>query len=227
MASINSIRSGQPERKSQIDSWFNEELEDACASWGFGSVEGHFNASTFGNPCDRLHWASFRGKLPKKKLTGKFSRLLQHGGTFEDRMEKYLSKMNLLKAREVPVSFTDSDFKITGRIDFLITHINLGLTVLELKTINSKGFRALKGKPKDEHIFQVQMYLEARDSDIGLISYENKDDQDIQTFRVKRDKGYWRSQVERGHSIIDMVAPPEKCGSKYPRYCDCQRVNWD
>ena len=59
------------------------------------------------------------------------------------------------------------------------------------------------------------------------LPYENKDDQDIQTFRVKRDKGYWRSQVERGHSIIDMVAPPEKCGSKYPRYCDCQRVNWD
>ena len=227
MASINSIRSGQPERKSQVDAWFNEELEDACASWGFGSVEGHFNASTFGNPCNRFHWASFHGKLPKKKLTGKFARLLQHGGTFEDRMEAYLMKMNILKAREVPVSFTDGDLKITGRIDFLVSHINLGLTVLELKTINSKGYRALKGKPKEDHVFQVQMYLESRDLNTGLIAYENKDDQDIQTFRVKRDKDYWAEQVQRGHDIIAMDSPPEKCTSKYPRYCDCQRANWD
>jgi hypothetical protein len=142
-------------------------------------------------------------------------------------MEKYLMKMGILKAREVPVSFTDGAFRITGRIDFLVNHINLGLTILELKTINSKGFKALKGNPKEEHIFQVQMYLETRNLDVGLIAYENKDDQDVQTFRVKRDKEYWQTQVERGHNIISMDTPPEKCTSKYPRYCDCQRVNWD
>ena len=224
MAGIDSIKLGQPERKSTVDAWFQDELEEACSSWGFGSVEGHFNASTFGTTCDRLLWASFNGRIPKKKLTGKFARLLEHGGTFENRMEKYLTKMGIIKGREVPVSFEEGDFRITGRIDFIIKHINLGLTILELKTINSRGFKALKGKPKPEHIFQVQMYLESRGLDTGLISYENKDDQDVQTFRVKRDKKYWKEQVVRGHSIIAMPEIPEKCGSKYPRYCDCQRA---
>jgi|TARA_R110000824_G_scaffold9814_3_gene43430 hypothetical protein len=226
MAGIKRIGVDLPDRKTTVDSWFTAELEEACSSWGFSGTEDHFNASGFGNPCDRYHWYAFRGRIPKKPLTGKFARLLQHGNTFEDRMEKYLLAMGggTILAREFPVAFEEGAFRITGRIDFIIRHLNLGKVVLELKTINDKGYKALGGKPKDEHMLQVQMYLECLNLDWGLVAYENKNDQDVKTFRVARDKEYWAKQVKRGQTIISDRFPPFECSSKYPRWCDCLRA---
>lgn len=226
MAGIKRIGVDLPDRTTSIDTWLTSELEEATSSWGFGGTEGHFNASSLGNSCDRYHWYAYRGKVPKKKITGKFARLLQAGNAFEDRMEKYLLDISprSIISREFPVEGGADPARITGRIDFIINHLTLGRTVLELKTINDKGFKALKGKPKPEHNVQVQMYLSALNLETGLVAYENKNDSDIKVLRVARNKDFWIGQLERAYRIATERFPPFECGSQYPRYCDCLRA---
>ena len=226
MAGIKRIGVDLPDKVTSEDTWLTAELEEVTNSWGFGGTENHFNASSFGNPCDRYHWYAWRGKVPKKKITGKFARLLAAGNAFEDRMEKYLVDINpkTIISRELPTEIDHAPVRITGRIDFLINHLTLGKAVLELKTINEKGFKALKGKPKPEHNLQVQMYLEALNLENGLVAYENKNDSDIKVFRVVRDREYWMKQMERAYRITTERFPPFECTSQYPRYCDCLRA---
>ena len=129
---------------------------------------------------------------------------------------------NTSEPREIPVKFENPS--ISGRIDFLIRHQEHGISPIELKSINTSGFSKLS-KPKDEHSLQLQMYLNMGNYDIGTVLYENKNDQKIKSFIVKRDIKQWDDLLSRCFNIQNMVEPPMKCTG--PAWCNCKHVNMD
>ena len=179
-----------------------------------------FYPSALGSTCDRYLYASFNGLLLWEDLDPRIKRIFDVGSSLEDRMDKYFTKMNIVKGREVPLKMDSPP--ISGRLDFLIHHPSQGEAVLELKSINDKGFKELKSSPKHDHFIQLQIYLNMLNKDYGIVLYENKNDQNLKAFKVERDVEVWNTLLERCFTIMDMSALPEKCTGD--TWCKCKGV---
>ena len=225
MAGIKQIRTQSVASNEHVfnDRWLVKQLETTMVAPGRSPTAGVFYPSSLGNPCDRYLYLAYNGLMPAMDVKPKLQRVFDTGGSFEERVENYLTKADLLKDREVPAKFDDPP--LSGRIDFIIKGVNDQDTILELKTINAAGFEKLQ-VPKPEHIIQVQLYLNIADesvsADTAYILYENKNTQDLKSFRLLRDPMAWTAIVQRCHRIMEMKQPPQKCTGLW--YCDCKMV---
>ena len=179
-----------------------------------------FYPSALGSTCDRYLYASFNGLLQWEDLDPRIKRIFDVGASLEDRMDKYFTKMNIIKAREMPLKMDSPP--ISGRLDFLIYHPTRGEVVLELKSINDRGFKELKSSPKHDHFIQLQIYLNMLNKDYGIVLYENKNDQNLKAFQVERDVDVWNTLLERCFAIMGMSVLPEKCTGD--TWCKCKGV---
>jgi len=179
-----------------------------------------FYPSALGSTCDRYLYASFNGLLPWETLDPRVKRIFDVGGSLEDRMDKYFTKMGIVIAREQPLKMDMPP--ISGRLDFLIRHPTEGRAVLELKSINDKGFKELKSSPKHEHFIQLQIYLNMLNNEYGIVLYENKNDQNLKAFKVSRQPLVWETLLERCTNIMGMTSIPETCTGD--TWCKCKGV---
>ena len=145
-------------------------------------------------------------------------RIFDNGSFLEDRMNSYFEKMGIVKDRERSLKCDDPP--ISGRADFLLSHPLYEEVLLELKSINDKGFKNLKSQPKKEHMVQIQIYLQLADMDHGIVLYENKNDQHIKAFAVERDLKMWETIKKRCKKIQGMEVMPENCTG--PPWCPCK-----
>ena len=205
-------------RTSNQDKWLLKMFEDTLGYQQNSSRVGVFYPSMLGNECDRYLYLAFRGKLPQQDIASTTQRIFDTGSSLEDRMTKYFEKMRILKGREISVK-CDSP-PISGRADFLLVHEEYTDVVLELKSINDKGFKNLYSKPKPEHAIQLQIYLQLMDKPYGIVLYENKNDQKLKAFKVKRSPKAWKTLVDRCQMIQDAVEIPEACTG--PSWCACR-----
>jgi hypothetical protein len=78
--------------------------------------------------------------------------------------------------------------------------------VHEYKTINSKGFDNLHGKPKPQHIQQATIYSKCLNRPIVDFLYLNKDNSNIQDFPVPFMPHIWEEMEKRAITVRDAVA---------------------
>ena len=206
-------------RTSNQDKWLLKMFDDNLGYQQNSSRVGVFYPSMLGNECDRYLYLAFRGKLPQQEIGSVTQRIFDTGSSLEDRMTKYFEKMNILKGREIPVK-CDSP-PISGRADFLLVHETYTDVVLELKSINDKGFKKLYGTPKPEHAIQLQIYLQLLDRAYGIVLYENKNDQRLKAFKVARSPKVWQTLVDRCKQIQDALEIPTACTG--PTWCACKK----
>ena len=180
-----------------------------------------FYPSALGSTCDKYLYASFNGFLPWEDLDPRVKRIFDTGSSLEDRMTKYFTKMNILIAREQPLKLASPP--ISGRLDFIIAHPTKGKAVLELKSINDKGFNELKNSPKQDHFIQLQIYLNLLKQDYGIVLYENKNDQKLKAFKVQRDIKVWETLLERCINIMNMSELPATCTGDV--WCKCKNID--
>lgn len=210
-------------RTSNQDKWLLKMFEDNLGYQQNSSRVGVFYPSMLGNECDRYLYLAFRGKLPQQEIASTTQRIFDTGSSLEDRMTKYFEKMRILKGREISVK-CDSP-PISGRADFLLVHDEYKDVVLELKSINDKGFKNLYSKPKPEHAIQLQIYLQLLDRPYGIVLYENKNDQKLKAFKVKRSPKEWNALVERCTMIQEAEEMPIICTG--PAWCACRNYKED
>ena len=91
-----------------------------------------------------------------------------------------------------------------------------------MKSITTLGVGRLSA-PKPEHALQLQMYLNMGDYEVGTVLYENKNDQKIKSFIVKRDEKQWDDLLDRCRKIQNMTIAPPKCTGA--SWCGCRQVN--
>ena len=210
-------------RTSNQDKWLLKMFEDTLGYQQNSSRVGVFYPSMLGNECDRYLYLAFRGKLPQQEIASTTQRIFDTGSSLEDRMTKYFEQMGILKGREIVVK-SDAP-PISGRADFLLTHEEHQEIVLELKSINDKGFKNLYSKPKPEHALQLQIYLQLLDKAYGIVLYENKNDQKLKAFKVKRSPKEWNALVTRCNQIQNAIAIPESCTGAV--WCACRKYKED
>jgi len=226
MAGINQIKSVKKPAKSRkttvnapADLWLEEMIDASLEGVMQAPKAGVFYPSALGNPCDRYLWLCYNGLMIDQTLPAKLERIFQNGNSLEDRVDKWLSKLNILIDRELSVK---QDIPpISGRIDFIINHATYNHMPVELKSINTNGFSKLRS-PKPEHSVQLQIYLNMGNYDIGTVLYENKNDQKIKSFLVERNIQAWDDILNRCFTIQEMLARPENCGGA--TWCACRKV---
>jgi len=187
---------------------------------------GVFHPSQVGQPCDRLLYLGYSGLLEAYTIVPKLARIFGCGSSLEDRVAKYFTHMGVLIDRELPVTLDDPP--ISGRIDFIINHGDIGPMPVELKSINNAGFNKLTSFPKPEHLVQLQLYLALiplplqQPAEYGTVLYENKDNQDLKAFLVEYDKQKIDAIFNRCKAIMAMETCPTRCGGD--RWCACKNI---
>ncbi len=151
----------------------------------------HFYISDAGK-CSRSVFFKFKN-APRKEMEANILRLFEHGNHIHKLiMESLLSTKDIhVVASEVNIPPQEL---VSGRADAVISD-GKELYVLDIKSINSMGFRYLD-KPKEENINQIQLYLHYFKISKGILLYVNKDDQQLKEFVI----GYNQAQAQ---SLLD------------------------
>ena len=216
------VRKARKPRVKNQDRWFLKTLDDVLGYSRPWEAKQRFYPSMLGNPCDRYLYYAYHGGLSNQEVNPQLQRIFDTGGSLEQRMEKYLRKAGLFLAAEQTLKFETPP--ISGRYDFLIRYKDADRAIVELKSINAKGFDLLIDSPKPDHVIQLQIYLNIIGLDNGIVVYENKNDQELKAFKVQKSIECWEAVLERCIRIQSMTLKdvPTMCTGAF--YCACREV---
>ncbi len=186
----------------------------------------HFYVTDAGK-CPRSLFFKFKN-APKKEMEPNILRLFDHG----DYIHK-LIMTSLLGSREIHVVASEVNIPpqeiISGRADAIISD-GKDLYVLDIKSINSAGFKFLK-EPKKDNVYQIQLYLHYFKVPKGILLYVNKDTQELKEFIVSYEESLalnLLNDLEKVRVSIDKNIVPPRI-ENYPsdwqcRYCPFREV---
>ena len=122
------------------------------------------NAPSSAGGCLRARYYSRIGIEEKDTPEARAFRIFQNGDHMHDRLQTYLEGAKVLLMREAPLR--NDKYQIQGHTDGLLSlahreDLDIELAVLELKSINDRGFGGIvkNGSAKSEHIDQALTYL--------------------------------------------------------------------
>jgi CRISPR/Cas system-associated exonuclease Cas4 (RecB family) len=121
------------------------------------------------------------------------------------------------------------------RRSFDIQNLPKKSIVADMKTINAKQFEekfGLKGSgPHFEYIVQLTIYIHILDCEYGLLIYENKNDSNINMFKVERNQKMFDLISEQAMTLNEMFSlkllPPPRPKTKNDyecRYCEYKDI---
>jgi CRISPR-associated protein Cas4 len=153
-------------------------------------------------------------------------RVFEKGEYIHRNIINILTTMGILVASEIEIPHS---YLISGRADALLSLDNQ-LYVLDIKSINNKGFKSLK-KAKEEHVLQLQLYLHFFNIKKGMLLYIDKDQQEIKEFTVSYNKKKVKELLDNFKKLrekIDKNSIPKRIDSnlKNPQcfYCSYKEV---
>ncbi len=218
MAGIEQIINRRKQAKDTQDKWLLKTIDNTLKRMPSPARKGVFYPSALGSECDRYLYNCYNGLVQQEEISAVSRRIFDCGDYLGYRYEKYFEKMKILLGTESQLKSTMPP--ISGRLDFLIQHPQHGASIVELKSINHKGF-ALLNEPKPEHTIQLQIYLNMSGYEHGIVLYENKNDQKIKAFMATKNPDIWDEIVDRCVKIMNLRSQPTECTGN--RYCACKR----
>ena len=175
----------------------------------------------FGAPSNRV---PIGAELLKSHLT------FEVGTYFHVLFQNLCSRAGLLLRREVHVQ--DDVLKIVGHGDGVL-RLPSGKALLEIKTINSRGYMALT-QPKPEHVEQATLYMGILGLKMAVFIYYNKESSQVKEFKVVHSPAIFSElikRIETQRSKIRQRILPSRGGRKantYPcTFCPFSRVCFD
>lgn len=179
----------------------------------------HFYISDAGK-CSRSVFFKFKN-APRKEMEANILRLFDHGNHIHE-----LIMNSLLSTKDIHVIASEVNIPpqelISGRADAVISD-GKELYVLDIKSINSTGFRYLS-QAKEENINQIQLYLHYFKIPKGILLYVNKDNQQLKEFMVHYNQAQARSLLEELANLkkqVDSNIIPSRIPN-YPNNWQCQ-----
>jgi len=191
-------------------------------------IIGHFWATDLGK-CHRQVYYSF---ISPKTFTPKSQRIFMAGSIIHDYLQKAAvgqhGKMFKDVILERRTEFTDKEtgIVISGRMDIIVVPHEGEPFVVELKSINEKGF-GMKKSASYSHRCQLNTYLHSEGLHHGLLVYINKTDLAVRAFRFGYDEKMHASVMRNLNMINSNLQqsklPPKVVGEKWQcRYCSYQ-----
>lgn len=120
---------------------------------------------------------------PRQAMDARILRIFEHGEHIHRNIFNILYRLKIGVTTEIPIP---SQEIISGRADAILC-INNENYVLDIKSINSMIFRNLN-QPKEDNLFQLQLYMHYFNIKKGILLYIDKDQQNIKEFTVDYDQ---------------------------------------
>ncbi len=188
--------------------------------------QSHFYITDAGK-CPRAIFFKFKN-APRKDIEARILRMFDHG----DHIHQLIMRA-LFEARNVHVVASEINIPpqeiISGRADAIVS-VDNKLYVLDIKSMNSMIFNKLK-EPKEENVYQVQLYLHFFGVKNGILLYVNKDTQGLKEFQFPYDKkiaeGILRGMEKLKKKIDKNIIPPalEDWPNNWQcRYCQFKKI---
>jgi len=177
----------------------------------------HLKAPTNGEPTsdDALRWYM----------------ILETGSKVHVLWQNLCRKAGVLEQGEV--SLRDSSLRIIGHADGIL-NISGDRYVLEIKTINARGFGGLT-EAKPEHVLQATAYMKALNVKGTVFVYLDKDRHGVKEYVVPFDEKVWENKVvpriDKYFKAVKTKVAPEKEGDNPQRFpcsfCEYSKVCYD
>jgi len=194
--------------KELIDQFYLDQQKDR--------QQHHFYITDAGK-CPRAIFFKFKN-APRAKMDARVLRIYEHGEYLHRNILNILIRLGLVVAAEINIPNKEL---VSGRADAILS-INNELYVLDIKSINSMLFRNLTA-PKEENVYQIQLYLHFFNIKKGILLYIDKDQQEIKEFSVEYDPELCQrllQEFERLKEKIDADIVPSALDD-YPQNWQC------
>jgi hypothetical protein len=122
-----------------------------------GDRKNETNSPSGALGCCRANYYQRQG-IAKDSIDARVRRIFDNGHGMHERIQKYLTDMGVLLMDEVPL--VNAEYEIQGHTDGILDMqgTRTEVEILELKSINSRQFSALKDA-KEEHKAQAHVYM--------------------------------------------------------------------
>jgi len=165
-------------------------------------------------------------KAAREEIEPRVLRMFEHGDYIHRLILNALFSIGLVRSSEISIPPQQI---ISGRADAVIS-FNNELYVLDIKSMNSMVFKGLN-QPKEENLYQVQLYLHFFQISKGILLYVNKDTQELKEFIFEYDPILAKKLLVDFHDLkekIDSDVIPERLES-WPenwqcRYCQFKEI---
>lgn len=198
--------------------------------------QAHFYITDAGK-CGRTIFFKFKN-APRGKMDARILRIYERGEHLHRNIFNILYRLKIGVTTEIPIPAQEI---ISGRADAIIC-LNNENYVLDIKSINSMVFKNLTS-PKEENIYQLQLYLHYFNIKKGILFYIDKDQQEIKEFMVNYDPKLAESLLKGFQNLktkVESNTVPDQLPD-YPKnwqcsYCQfrevCDRagsgeINWE
>jgi len=171
--------------------------------------------------CDRYLVYRLFGYQKESKFSARTHRIFDNGHYTHDRLCDYFDRMGVLV--EVEREFWTVDPPIHGFVDAVLM-INGNEVPVELKSISEFGFKKWKdlNSHDPKHYTQLQLYLWALDLPVGILLYENKNNQALLKFETKRDDAHIEEVLDsfrKAYNVFQDGNLPERPFEKDSKEC--------
>lgn len=190
-----------------------------------GSGDGYFHPSS-ALACPRELYISFNPRLqhmrPALRKDLAFYMTVNFGTAIHGLMQAQLEMCGLLVPGTVEYEYACDYHNVRGRIDAVIQPPNSGEIVLDIKTMNPRGFGFLKAHtPKPEWCAQVNLGMAHYGADEGLILVvEAGYPWNLKEVPIKKDEALLNGLYDKWERVISGIE------RDIPLDCTCEQPCW-
>ncbi|MCX6723391.1 MAG: Dna2/Cas4 domain-containing protein [Candidatus Staskawiczbacteria bacterium] len=149
--------------------------------------------------CPRAVFFKFKN-VPKAPMDARIMRIFEHGENIHRSIFNVLYRLRIGVVTEISIP---SQEIISGRADAILCVGNENY-VLDIKSMNSMIFRKLEA-PKEENVYQIQLYLHYFNIKKGILLYIDKDQQSMKEFFVDYNEELCKSLLDKFYTLKDQV----------------------
>ena len=149
--------------------------------------------------CFRQIFFRFKN-APREKMDARILRIYEKGEYLHRNIFNILYRLKIGITTEVPIPAQEM---VSGRADAIIC-LNNENYVLDIKSMNSMIFKNL-AEPKEENIYQLQLYLHYFNIKKGILLYIDKDRQDIKEFIVNYDESLVKPLLNNFQNLKEKI----------------------
>jgi len=167
--------------------------------------------------CPRAVFFRFKN-VPREPVEARIMRIFENGEHIHRNIFNILYRLRIGVTTEIPIP---SQEIISGRADAILC-INNENYVLDIKSMNSMIFRKLV-EPKEENVYQIQLYLHYFNIKKGILLYIDKDQQEIKEFFVEYDENLCKDLLDKFYALkadVEANKIPARL-PEYPRNWQC------
>jgi CRISPR/Cas system-associated exonuclease Cas4 (RecB family) len=167
--------------------------------------------------CPRAVFFKFKN-APKEPTNPRIMRIFEHGENIHRSIFNVLYRLKIGVTTEIPIPPQEI---VSGRADAILCMDNENY-VLDIKSINSMIFRNL-GSPKEENIYQIQLYMHFFGIKKGILLYVDKDQQELKEFFIDYDEKLCSGLMDKFYALkgqIESDVLPERLND-YPKNWQC------